>query len=310
MNYIYQIKGFWIAHEEFQFEAKEIALYFYLLELWNRIGTQRFRRQNTKIMTDLGIKSYKTFSATRERLRECKIIEFNQLNGEPNVEYFLSDLGIFYSTLGKGYGKGYGQGYGIVNINQTKLNNISSEESGQAASSPEGSDPGLAEEINPPISPDPQEKERKKVAPKKERKPIEHFNPCVAIWFEVYLSSYGRKPTFKSPEAASFKSLLLKLKDSCAEAGKDWTQENATQALRAYLMAARKDNWLCNNFLISNLNRQYDKVLSMAKGGSQMPQNAPKNPQKGSVLQNNLNAAEIAKQMLREQRLKNQSATQ
>lgn len=133
MNYFEQIKGFWIAQELNQFGTSEIALYFYLLEVCNKSGwTGTFHRDNSKVMADLSIRSYKTLQSIRDRLSAAGVLSFKQRNGNSNPEYTLHDLGKKYlgtgkgsdplgkkyqgsgEGLGKGSGKGSGQGPGKV----------------------------------------------------------------------------------------------------------------------------------------------------------------------------------------------------
>ena len=71
MNYLHQIKHFWLIHEAESLSVFETALYFYLLESSNKcLWRNPFKRSNIKIQADLGIKSYDKLSDCRKRLRD------------------------------------------------------------------------------------------------------------------------------------------------------------------------------------------------------------------------------------------------
>lgn len=107
MNYIHQCKNFWQIQEDESLSPHEIALYFYLLEICNRLNWRdEFKRNNAKIQADLGIKSYDKLSAIRKRLREVGLLDFETQNGSANVNYRIHDL----SILSKGGGGGLQQG--------------------------------------------------------------------------------------------------------------------------------------------------------------------------------------------------------
>lgn len=107
MNYIHQINQFWRIQESESLLACEIALYFYLLEISNKLNWRNpFKRNNAKIQADLGIKSYDKLSDMRKRLRDVGLINFETQNGHANVVYTLIDL----SILSKGKKGGLPQG--------------------------------------------------------------------------------------------------------------------------------------------------------------------------------------------------------
>lgn len=102
MNYIEQIKGFWLANEEHSFLPADVALYFYLLEVNNNCcWKENFKRNNQKIIADLSL-SYKTLHASRQKLQNCGLITFETKNGSPNVMYNLVHKR-------RGTGGGYGE---------------------------------------------------------------------------------------------------------------------------------------------------------------------------------------------------------
>lgn len=120
MNYLHQIKQFWLIQESENLSVFEIALYFYLLEISNKLTWRNpFKRNNAKIQADLGIKSYDKLSDMRKRLRDVGLIDFETLNGHANVVYRLIDL----SILSKGQEGGLPQGSdgGLPEVNRKVL---------------------------------------------------------------------------------------------------------------------------------------------------------------------------------------------
>jgi hypothetical protein len=92
MNYIKQIKGFWLLHQKHALNSTDMALYFYLLEVCNRANwANPFKRNTAKILIDLKI-SRSSLERSRKRLREIGILSFESVNGTANVTYQLTDL--------------------------------------------------------------------------------------------------------------------------------------------------------------------------------------------------------------------------
>lgn len=91
MNYIELINRFWVVHEENCFTTCEIAIYFYLLKVNNACNwIQFFKRNNAKIMADLGIKDRRTLENARNRLKQAGLIDYQKKSTNPNVIYSLT----------------------------------------------------------------------------------------------------------------------------------------------------------------------------------------------------------------------------
>ncbi|MDF2433218.1 MAG: hypothetical protein JWP44_2849 [Mucilaginibacter sp.] len=96
MNYIAQIKGFWLLHEKHALSSIDIALYFYLLEVCNSTNwINPFKRNNAKILADLRMPRA-TFFRSRSKLKRAGILNFRSVNGTPNVTYTLINLESIY----------------------------------------------------------------------------------------------------------------------------------------------------------------------------------------------------------------------
>lgn len=89
MNYIELVNRFWTSHNAHSFNVTDIALYFYLLDVFNICQwTNQIKRNNRKVETDLGI-SYKTLVNSRNRLQQAEVLYFKSKNGNANVSYSL-----------------------------------------------------------------------------------------------------------------------------------------------------------------------------------------------------------------------------
>lgn len=91
MNYIGLIKKFWTSHNANSFNTTEIALYFYIVEVFNICQwTNQIKRNNRKIEADLNI-SFNTLKSARNRLQQAGLLSFKSKNGDANVAYTLSN---------------------------------------------------------------------------------------------------------------------------------------------------------------------------------------------------------------------------
>lgn len=250
MNYLEQIKGFWIAQEAHQLSTSEIALYFYLLEICNKTGwIDTIYRNNYKVMADLSIKSYKTLQGIRDRLRNAGVLEYYQKNGEANVGYELNDLGKNYLGAGDQLGKNYqgkgkgsvkGKGKGSVKgpveekINQTKnqTKHSDSNESAPAASS-----------------------EFEKV--------MAYWKIFVSAWDKFYLDKTGSKYRYQKKDWGCLKKIYDFLKKRSEEKQYDWNEKNMVDGFNFFLQKAYdKDDWMRNNFSCPNLLSQFNQIAN------------------------------------------------
>lgn len=91
MNYLDLIISFWRSNEVHSFSTTEIALYFHLLEICNRCNwTNPFKRNNAKILADLGIRDRRTLDNARNKLKQAGLIDFIKSSTNPNVTYSIT----------------------------------------------------------------------------------------------------------------------------------------------------------------------------------------------------------------------------
>ena len=265
MNYLFQVKGFWVKYEVNQLGTSEIAMYFYMLEVWNKTGwIDTFKRNNYKVMVDLGIRSYKTLHAVRSKLQSSGILKFIQRNGDANAEYKMDDLSIFYKGSGKGSGegidKGLGKGSGKVNINQTKPNQTNNSKSHLG------------------------ERETNKTQ-------MIFWKEFIKTWNECYLNKIGGKYNYLDKDFKNLKTIYQILEKRALAENIEFTNENLMNDFNFFLNKAwEKDEWIRKNFTVSNVLSQFNQIANGTTNG-----NYAAKPNNGNQQGFNLVASELAK---------------
>jgi hypothetical protein len=259
MNYLQQIKGFWVAQNAHSFSAEEIGLYFYLLEVSNNLRwTNPFKRNNYKIMADLEIKDRRTLERYRNSLKQGGIIEFKTRNGDANVAYTLADLSIFCTGYSPGNSTGYSSGSrsgdGTDNTNKGKPKPSSSEPNGSV-------DPKVLEAQKL------KEEKEKKLAAKKEKEEKElaktpFFVEMKQVWLDFYGEHYEHEPKFQVLEATNLANIVKRLKKLSDAKEKEWSLEYAKHVFTHFLLLAYADEWRKNNFLLPTLYSKFDAIIN------------------------------------------------
>lgn len=90
MNYIELIRSFWTSHNQHSFNTTEIALYFYMIEVFNLCHWKdQIKRNNRRVEADLGI-SFVTLKNARNKLQQAGVLFFETKTKNANVSYTLS----------------------------------------------------------------------------------------------------------------------------------------------------------------------------------------------------------------------------
>lgn len=121
-----------------------------------------------------------------------------------------------------------------------------------------------AEEKNKKKSSAAAEKPKAETPKKKPEDVTPHWEKMTATWFGFYEGKTTYKPTFDGAAAKSLKKIVQNLKKRSEGRGLDWTEGQAESTLLAFLDFAYKDGWLKDNFLLTNLDRQFDKIIANA----------------------------------------------
>jgi hypothetical protein len=259
MNYIHQIKGFWNKQEVNQLGTSEIAMYFHLLEIWNKTNwLDTFRRNNYKLMADLDIRSYKTLQGVRYKLQLAGILKFTQRNGDANVEYEMTDLSNFYKGSGegsvKGSVKGSGEGSGEVNINETKPNKTKHSKS---------------HSDNLPV--------KRKVNEVSTN--VLYWKQFVETWNQFYKSKKGESYVYQKKDFGCLKKIYTFLKKRSEEKKDEWTENIVIKGFNFFLELAYKREWLQENFSIPNILSQFNQIANGQTNGSYSAKKGHKNEQ-------------------------------
>ena len=97
---------------------------------------------------------------------------------------------------------------------------------------------------------------------KKSVRPPEPFwNEFVSIWFSYCKEKFNEIPTFDGSSPRDLKSIIITLRKRCEQSGHEWNSEAATMRFRHFLDYCFQDRWLSENWMLSNLNRQKEKIF-------------------------------------------------
>lgn len=214
-------------------------LYYFLIHECNeQEWTNPFECPNVLILSSIGI-SESALSDARNRLKQLGLIDFQA--GKRNERAPCYEL--FYPFKnGKTEGKTEGKQQGKT----------------------EGKHPNIIKETKPKpnsfTKPNGLGAEKKSKAKREDA--TEHWQQLVDAWFRFYKQKKGHDPTFDGVSQKSLKAIAANLKKRQLEAGNDWTQEKAVTTFERFLSYAASLEWLKDNFLLNNLERQFDKIIS------------------------------------------------
>lgn len=125
------------------------------------------------------------------------------------------------------------------------------------------------------------DKPAKPVSKSKKKLDAEPFwKELVTVYFSFCWDMFNEKPSFDGSSPSDMHRIIECLKKRAAERNVEWTEETAKLRWREFLGRAFQDDWLKQNWLLSNLNRHKDKVflnLISHKNGTHQQIVAPKN---------------------------------
>lgn len=97
--------------------------------------------------------------------------------------------------------------------------------------------------------------------PKKVKTPEPYWNDLVGIYFSFCKEKFHDVPSFDGSSPRDLKSIITVLRKRCESSGNEWTYEAATGRFKHFLEYAYMDRWLADNFILSNISRQKDKIF-------------------------------------------------
>jgi len=96
----------------------------------------------------------------------------------------------------------------------------------------------------------------------KKEKFVEPFwSELVQIYFAFCREKFSETPSFDGSSPRDLKSIVKSLRERALKANVEWNLQVASTRLKNFLDFAYQDRWLKKNFLLSNINRQKDKIF-------------------------------------------------
>ena len=96
---------------------------------------------------------------------------------------------------------------------------------------------------------------------RKAEEPEPHWGKLVDAWMDFGKEKFGVRPGFERDDPKIFKRIIQRLKKRAEERNIPWTGDSGPKRLRLFLKSAYADKWLSANFLLSNLEKQFDKFI-------------------------------------------------
>lgn len=91
--------------------------------------------------------------------------------------------------------------------------------------------------------------------------PEPYWGELVQAYFAFCRNHFHEEPSFDGSAPRDLKNIVSALRKRSELKGWAWTERDAQQRLYLFLQECYKDQWLRNNFLLSNINRQKDKIF-------------------------------------------------
>ena len=249
MNYITEINRFYDWLETNQVPKSAIALWYAIMHIGNKTGWEpQFTVAISTIESKTGFKRSELFEARNILTQKGRII-WKQRGGNLSAEYEIIPFCV-HNTDAKAYAKAYAVPDAKAYTNPTqkhtinKLNNTKLKET-------KHSFPGDESPV-----------------PKKEIIKTLYWEKLVDTWFVFYEKSYSIKPSFNAAAGKNLKGIVDRLEKLTKLKGYEWNEDHSVVCLNHFLTKAKTDNWLNQNFLLSNLNSQFDKIVNPKNDGT------------------------------------------
>lgn len=91
--------------------------------------------------------------------------------------------------------------------------------------------------------------------------PEPHWQVITNTWFAFNKKEFGDDPSFDRDEPKILKRILHRLKHRAEKQSVEWTEAEALTRFTNFLNKCYADKWLAANFLLSNLEKQFDKII-------------------------------------------------
>lgn len=238
-------------------EVKPIhtELYFYVIDLWNRLGQpSEFGLPTDVTMNVLGIGSYSTYKKALDSVEKfgfIKEISESKNQHQSRVIALSKTVKATNKTLDKA----------LVNT-LDKATNESLVKS--LSETPDESLDSIKEQQTTNNKQSKYHCEGEPSQPKKTKKKSEVFywKKIIDLWFEFYKSKFNTNPTFNATAGKNLKSIISRLEKMSKEKKIEWTEDVCLRSFDKFLKNAWDDNWLRENFLITNLSSKFDSIIN------------------------------------------------
>jgi hypothetical protein len=87
------------------------------------------------------------------------------------------------------------------------------------------------------------------------------WQELVSTYFQFCREKFHDVPTFTGSAPRDLKNIITTLRRRAEKKFDEWDMEHATIRLRLFLEYAYEDEWLRENWLLSNIYRQMDKII-------------------------------------------------
>lgn len=114
-----------------------------------------------------------------------------------------------------------------------------------------------------------------KKAKRKKVPPEPYWNDLVSVYFDFCRTHLGDEPSFDGSAPRDMKAIIKTLHDRATTSGIEWTLKVAQSRFHNFLTFAFQDSWLAKNWLLSNINRQKDKIFYNIRAAVKKQSNDP-----------------------------------
>jgi hypothetical protein len=224
-----------------------IGIYFFAIEHCNRLGwKEKFGFPTSMVLDAIGLKSYNTFKKHFDDLVSwgfIKVIEYSKNQYSANIIALSKNNKANVKALDKALAK-----HLIKHVSKQS-------ESTGSIDKPKNQEPITREQsLN--------QSDSRRAHRKKIEEVTEFWQAHVDVWFKFYESKKKEPPTFSGPSQKSLKAIVKNLKKRSTDKGRPWDEKTGPETLQMFLEYAYNLNWIKDNFLLTNLERQFDKIIT------------------------------------------------
>lgn len=222
------------------------ALYFFIIEHYNRLGwKEKFGLPTQMSMDAIGIKNWRTYKSVFDDITEWGFI--NVIEKSKN-QYSATVIALVKNTKAN-----------TKALSKATQKHIQKQRKSIACSTVV---------IDKPNNQEPNNQEPENFCDEKNSSPekksdLIFWKNFVNAWNEWYQTKFNGSYVYLSKDFAHLKKIYKFLESRAADKKFEFTEENLIAAFKFYLKKAwEKDDWLRNNFSVSNLLSQFNQIAN------------------------------------------------